>query len=211
MMNFRTIKDSIINILGTAEAGRFRTIGFQRQTKSAEEVKGNLRLVTVYYSAGTFPKRSGRNTGAVQHDITYRIEFTVSKSALGNLAIINNPESTPAEITTAIDAIQESAKLADESIDELFEIIYQILMDARNIDMGLSVGTVADRWIDSIQKDEPRPKGDLVVLTGSANLTLRTAEQVTGDPGIPDANIIDGILDIKENVPDITGVLIDNS
>lgn len=211
MMNFRIIKDSIINILGTAETGRFQTTGFQRQTKSAEEVIDNNRRVTVYYSSGSFPKNAGRNTGPVQHDITYRIELTVSKSARGNLAIINNPSSTPAQIAAAIDAVQEASQLADESIDELWEIIYQILMDARNIDMGLTVGTVANRWLDSFQKDEPRPKGELVVLTGSANLTLRTAEQVTGDPGTPDANIIETTMDIKDNIPDIAGVLIDNS
>ena len=211
MMNFRTIKDSIINILGTAAAGRFRTVGFQRQTKAAEECKGNLRLITVYYSTGYFPKRSGRNTGPVQHDITYRIEFTVSSPALGNLTIINNPLSTPAQIATAISAIQESAQLADQSIDELFEIVYQILMDGNNIDMQLPIGTVASRWIDSIQKDEPRTRGDLVELTGSANLTLRTSEQILGDPGTPGANIIDTTLDIKENIPNIAGTLVDNS
>lgn len=211
MMNFRIIKNSIINILGTAEAGRFRTVGFQRQTKSSEEVINNNRLVTVYYSGGSFPKRAGRNTGPVQHDITYRIELTVSKPASGDVSIINNPSSTPAEIAAAIEAIQEAAQLADESIDELFDIVYQILMDARNVDMGLTIGIVTNRWIDSIQKDEPRPKGDLVVLTGSANLTLRTAEQVAGDPGTPGANIIETISDIKDNIPDIAGVLIDNS
>jgi len=211
MMNFRIIKDSIITILGTAAAGRFRTVGFQRQTKAAEEVKGNLRLVTVYYSTGYFPKRSGRNTGPVQHDITYRIEFTVSSPAIGNLAIINNPLSTPAEISAAITGIQESAYLADQSIDELFEIVYQILMDGNNIDMQLPIGTIANRWIDSIQKDEPRTRGDLVELTGSSNLTLRTSEQILGDPGTPGANIIDTTLDVKDNIPNIAGTLVDNS
>ena len=211
MMNFRIIKDSIINILGVAEAGRFRTVGFQRQTKAVKECKGNLRLITVYYSTGYFPKRSGRNTGPVQHDITYRIEFTVSNPAIGNLAVINDPISTPAQIATAISAIQESAQLADQSIDELFEIVYQILMDANNIDMQLPIGMVASRWIDSIQKNEPRSRGDLVELTGSANLTLRTSEQIPGDTGTSDANIINATLDIKDNISNIAGTLIDNS
>ena len=38
MMNFRVIKASLIdNVIGPAEAGRFTTIGFQRQSKSAIE------------------------------------------------------------------------------------------------------------------------------------------------------------------------------
>lgn len=210
-MNFITIKNSIINILGTAEAGRYQTIGFQRQTKAAEEFKDTNRMVTVYYNRGDFPKSSGRNTGPVQHHITYRIELSVSKAAKADLTVINNPGSTPAQIAAAITAAQEAAQLADVSMDELWSIIYQVLMDGNNIDMGLAVGVVANRWVDFFQKDEPRPRGSLVVLTGNANLTLRTAEQITGDTGTLGANIIETIANIKDNIPDIAGVLVDNS
>ncbi|KPK96010.1 hypothetical protein AMJ80_02395 [bacterium SM23_31] len=211
MMNFRLIHDSIINILGLAEAGRFQTIGFQRQTKAVEEAVDNSRMVTVFYSAGNFPKTSAGLTGPVQHDITFRVELLVAKPATADIATINNPASTPAQKLAALAALQEAAQRADGSMDELIEIVYQILMDARNVDMGLPVGTVASRWIPSFQKDEPRPKGDLVQLTAAATLTLRTAEQIAGDPGVEGANIINNTLDIPGNTENITGVLIDNA
>jgi len=210
-MNFITIKNSITNILGLAESGRYRTVGFQRQTRAAEEVKGNNRQVTVFFSRGDFPKSSGRNTGPVQHDITYRIELIVSSAAKMDLSIINNPSSTPEQKAVALAAAHEAAALADELMDELWSIIYQILMDGRNVDMGLSVGTVANRWIDSFQKDEPRTRGKFVVLTGIGILTLRTGEQVSGDTGAPGANIINTTFDIKDNIPGIAGVWIDNT
>ena len=211
MMNFRTIKDSIINILGTAEAGRYQTIGFQRQTKAVQEAKDSNRMVTVYYSAGQFPENAGRRTGPVQHDITFRVEFTVAKAAQADLSVLNNPASTNTQRMAALTAAQEAALLADISMDELIEIIYQVFMDARNYDMGLSIGTVANRWISSVRKDEPRTKGDLVELTAAMTLTLRTAEQITGDTGTENANIIDGTLDIKDNNPNIAGVEVDNT
>jgi len=210
-MNFITIKQSIIDILIAAEAGRYRTVGNQQQTKAAEEVRNTKRQVAVYYSRGDFSKSSGRPTGPVQHDITFRIELTVSKSANADLTVLNNPASTPAQIATALAAAQTAAEAADQSMDEFWSIIYLELMDGRNVDMQLPVGTISSRWIDSFQKDEPRPRGDLVVLTGIANLTLRTAEQIPGEIGTPGANIIEKTLDIKDNIPNIAGTLTDNS
>ena len=69
MMLFRTIQAAIINdILGPAEAGRFRTVGFQRQAKAAEDALDNSRLVQVFYSSGSFPfAKSSRITP--QHNI----------------------------------------------------------------------------------------------------------------------------------------------
>ena len=81
MMNFRKIKGSIIqNVLGPAEAGRFQTIGYQRQTGSVQQAGSGVTNVQVFYSSGDFPK-STRWTGPVSHDITYRVELTVARAA----------------------------------------------------------------------------------------------------------------------------------
>jgi hypothetical protein len=190
-MKFRCIKDQIINnVLGPGEAGRFRTIGFQRQGKSADEVLDNLRMVQVYFSEGEFSKRGGRLSGPVQHDITFRIDLTVSKAASVDLHVINDTGSSSTAVTLALVALQEASERADDSFDELVNIVYQILMDARNIDMGFDQGVISGRWIDRIQKDQPLPRGEYVVLTGSMFLKLRAVEQVSGDIGI-----VDGIFD----------------
>ena len=129
MMNFRIIKENLINkILGPAEQGRFQVIGFQRQVKNAEEVLDWNRLVQVFYSSSDFSKRGGRPTGPVQNDVTYRVELTVSKAAQVDLSVINNESATPTQLAIAIAEFQEASQAADESLDELFEIIYQILI-----------------------------------------------------------------------------------
>lgn len=186
-MFFRTVKDSIINnVLGPAEHGRFQTVGYQRQLKSADETtEDSTRLVQVYYYSGDFEKAGGRLNGLNQHDITFRVDLTVSKPAKGDLSTINAPGATAAQIAAALSDFQEAAQVVDESMDELFDIVYQILMDARNIHLGLETkGEVANRWVSSLQKDQPVPRGEYVILTGSVTLNCRVAEHILGDEGV---------------------------
>ena len=186
MMNFRIIKNSIINnVLQPSEAGRFRTVGAQKQSKSASEILDNLRQVTLYYASGDFPKISGRKSGPVPHDITFRVEMSVSKACEGDLSVLENPSSTEVQRAAALNEFKLAADLADESMDELFEIVFQILMSGVNLDMGLEKGILTDRWISNFNKDNPLPQGEFIVLTGSCALTMRTGEELAGEIGIP--------------------------
>ena len=210
-MQFRVLKASIIDdVLVPAEGGQYVTVGAQRQSKSADEVKDSSRTVQLYYSAGDFPKRGAGLTGPTQHDITFRVDLSVSKAAEGDLSAINAVGATPAIIQAALAAFQEASALADDSIDELIDIIYQILMSASNVDLGLTEGEVANRWVSNIEKDNPLPRGDLVVLTASMRLTCRVSEEITGDEGTA-ANIFDSTVDIDGDDTEKTGVLTDNT
>jgi hypothetical protein len=180
-MNFREIKDRIIEILGSNANGRFQVIGFQRQNKNAEELVGVLRTAQVYYFSGDFPKGKSGILGPVDHAATYRIELTAASGAAGDLETIKSGSSTAAQKANKLLAFQSAAERCDCSLDEFFEIIYQILMDARNIDVGMPPGQVSNRWIQRIEKDDIEDKGDLVVLTGSMDFSLNTEEQILGD------------------------------
>ena len=208
MTNFRTVRDALNTLLGSAAAGRFAVVGFRRQGLDAAEIKGHARRVQVYYSQGDFPKSAGRNTGPSQHDMTFNIDIQVSQPAAVDLNTINNPASSPSQIATALAAMQESAERADESFDELADILYQILMDGRNYDIGLGKGVVANRWINSIRKDDPQPMGGLVVLTGRLEYVCRTVEEITGDTGVALTGGIDVTLDIVDDDVERTGVIV---
>ena len=211
-MIFETVKSSIVSILGTDGSGLFQTVGFQRQSVAAEQVLDELRQVQVYYSRGDMPKRAGRNTGPVHHDATYRIEMTVSKAAVGDLSTLDNPSATPAQLATALSNFTEATAEADSSLDELIGFVYQILMDGENYDMGVTKGTVSNRWVTNIQKDTPQPRGSLVVLTGAMDLNLRIAEPVTG---LDASTLVDGyydtVIDIDGDDVEQTGVIVDNA
>jgi hypothetical protein len=184
MMQFRTLKDSIVNILGAAEAGRYTTVGFQRQSSGGSEINASPK-VAVYYQSGEFATSRGRYTGTVMHDCTFTIELSVATAAKVDLSTLDDPGSSAIARAAALSALQESAKLADDAWDELLDTVYQVLMDARNIDMGLSVGDVSNRWIPRAQKDNPVPRGEFVMLTGRITMEARVAEEVVGDTGTP--------------------------
>lgn len=183
VMNFRVVNQAIIDTLGLSANGLFRVAGYRGQEKSAEEVKGNLRQVQCYYADGEFPKSSGRQTGATQHNMTFGIGLTVSAPAKCSLSAINTPGATSGQIAAALAAMTEASYNADILIDELYELVYQILMDGRNLDLNLPVGTISNRWITKLQKDDPNNKGDLVVLTGSVTYTCNTSECPAGATG----------------------------
>ncbi len=208
MMKFREVKDNIINILGSEEAGRYQTIGFQRQVKSADEVLDASRMIQVYYDSGAFDKSAGSINGPVSHDITYKIALTIAKSSGGDLSIINDPSSTATDISNAISAFQEASQRCDDSFDELVDIVYQILMDARNYDLGFAKGVISNKWVDQVQKETPMPQGEFVVLTGSMILTCRVSEELTGDDGTPGDKVFDTTIDIDGDSIEKTGVTV---
>lgn len=185
MMNFRIVNQAIINILGAAADSRFKVVGYAGQGSDVSEFKGNSRTVQSYYTFGSFAKSSGRQCGTTQHGMTFTIGLTCSSPARVNLAVLTQEGATAGQRAAALAAKQDADYLADLAIDELFEMVYQILMDARNVDLGLSKGTVTGRWIGEMQKDPPVPQGELVTVTGTVTFTCSTDETVTGDPGTP--------------------------
>lgn len=211
MMLFRKVKQSITNnVLGPAEDGRFQTIGFQRQTNDAEDSLDNLRHVQVFWSSSDFPKRGSGLQGPFKNEASYRIELSAAKEASIDLEVLNDDLATAEERATALASFQEAADLVDESFDELVDIIFQIIMDARNIDLGMPKGVVAERWLSQVKKDDPVPAGELAMLTGSMVLTCSVSEEAPGDPGVSGVKTMSTIVDIDGDDIEQTGVNVTN-
>jgi hypothetical protein len=185
MMNFELLEASIINLLGNAAGGEFRVIGYQKQAQEAFHIKDKDRSVQVFYLEGDYPKSAGSLSGPTMHDMTFALYMTVSMPAQGDLAAINNPLSTAEEYKTALANLETAEPLVNASWNELKRRVYQILMDARNLDLGLAPTRVANRWIDRAAKDPLQTRGELAILTGSMRLTCRMPEDVPGEVGDP--------------------------
>jgi hypothetical protein len=196
-MNFETLKAAIVDLLGNAAAGRFRVIGYQKQAQSAENVKDLDRSVQVFYKQGVFPKSAGSINGPVQHDMVFHIILTVSSASKGNLAALDNPNSTVADLKYALEHLKLAEENADALFDSLARIVFQILMDARNIDLGLEPVRVGGRWVETIVKDEVLIRGALVVQTGALRLTARMPEELLGDSVEHDLEVIDAGLEVE--------------
>jgi hypothetical protein len=207
MMRFRQIKDRIINILGNNANGRFRVIGYQKQTKNASETLGTLRTAQVYYFSGDFPKGKSGLNGPVQHECIFRVELTAAAAAAGDLETIKSAITTAQQKANKLLAFQSAAERCDCSFDELADIIYQILMDGRNLDVGMPEGEVSNRWINRIEKDDIEDRGELVTLTGSMDFSLNTKEDILGDTSGVEGALVHGVtLDIDGDDIEQTGV-----
>lgn len=209
MMTFRTVKTAIVDLLSDNAAGRFRVIGKQIMSKSADEIRDNDRLVQVYFSDGSFPKSAGRMHGSKTHDVTIEIDLSGCASATGDLSVLDSPDATAIQKAGAIAAIREASDVADQIIDELIDAVYNILMDARYEGLLLPKGTISSRWIDRIQKDTLIERGEFVVKTANMKYTCRVQEYVSGDIGNQPATVI-----INSSVPNDgdtgTGVNVEN-
>jgi|GEM_PF-1564651 len=207
MMLFRQVKRSITDkVLGPSEDGRYRTIGYQNQTEDAESSLDNERSVQVFWSDFNAPKNASALQGPFKHNVTYNIELSAAKATELDLEVLNSMSATPEDKAEALYGFQEAAELADESFDELVDIIFQVIMDARNIDLGMPKGVVASRWLSQAKKDDPVPAGEFALLTGSMTLTCSFSEEAGGDPGVEGAASINTVVDIADDDVEKTGV-----
>lgn len=198
MMRYRIVNQAIIDTLGAAATGRFRVLGYRGQGKDAVELRGNKRSVQVVFQSSDFTKGSSGLLGPATHDMTFLLILTVSAPAKVNLNVINAPNATPEQISIALAGMQDAAYEADAAMDELFEMAYQIVMDARNLWMGLERGEMSDRWVEKFEKDEPLPQGMLVTLTARMVFTCKVSEDIVGDIPVPADRVIDLGLDLSE-------------
>jgi len=193
MMNFRTIKSNIISILETAAAGRYEVVQSQRQKQGAKDINSNKKVIVYFYN-DQFSNNAGSTNGEVQSEVTFRIHLEVSSK--GKFTDLTDPGS-----------LKSAELVADDDWDEFAETIYQILMDARNMDLGMTVGNVANRYITNIQKDDINNNGENVVMVGRMDLTCITPESVPGDDGV-DGSSVYSSMEINGDTESKTGITV---
>lgn len=207
-MQFQVVRDALISVLGADSAllpiaNQFRVVGYQRQ---AEDAKTALNAsVQVFYNVGDFPRRSGGFVGEVKHTVEFRIEMTVAKKAEGDLSGFESA-ATEGAAAIALATFTDAAKLVDDAMDQLWSDVWNILMDSKNETYGLAVGAVSSRWVPSFRKDQPTPKGEIVLLTANASLNCAVDETVLGITGIGGDEFDVTLTDINGDTEQQTGV-----
>lgn len=204
-MVFRQVKASLVALLEAHAAGRFRVFGSQRQALSAAEFVGVGRAVRVYYTSGDFPKSAGSARGPIDHSLTFGLEMIVVEPSEVDLAVLENQGASNAQRIAALAAGTIAADRADDAMDEFAEILFQIIMDARNQDLGLARYTVGSRWVRGMVKRPMEPIGEYAMLGGEMTLTCSVEETVTGGTPIA-AELISGDVTIKDDNVQKTGV-----
>lgn len=182
-MNFELLEDAVTQLLIDNAAGKFQVAQGQEQALSAEEVQGSSKVIQVYWSEGDFPMNASGLSGPYQHDISLTLEFTVSMITSGDLSVLENGASTPAQLMAASAALENGNKRVHLEMRSFFRDVFQILMDGANIDpvAGESVGS---RWIENFKKDNILRRGQFAMLKGKAFYTCRMDEYVVGITGV---------------------------
>ena len=211
-MIFQQLKQSIVDLLGNNANDLFRVYGYQTSPKSAGEFLGNDRAIRVFYERGKFPRSKSSAMGDIEHDVHICFEFIVTEQTEVDVSVLSNPASTPEEKAAALAAAKEAANSADDSMDDFFALVFQILMDARNRDLGLPDFTLGlERWVDDFAKDEPVSSGEFVVLTAKSILTTSVTEPIQGETPVP-ADPNDSVfIEIGINGDETQKTSVDNS
>jgi len=220
-MQFEIAEQSILdNVLGPAESGRFITIGGQRQRESAKAIN-DKRKVMVIYNEGDFPESGGAQYGPVRHDMTFDVILIEATPAKADLSVLNDESASPDSKATALRQMAEPSIEANRNMNEFIRIIWQILMDLRNEQMGMvppddrpNLKLVSSRWISNIRKGDPVPEGEFVVLTASMSLNLTVSEDITGDdlPATPEDGVVfDGDIELDGDDVAAQGVEVTNT
>lgn len=212
MMNFRIVKESIVNnILIPGEKGQYKTLEYQTQGMGAEQILGNDRTAFVYYFQGDF---DGRRVGTQTHKITFNIELAVSSQAKMDLAALENAD--PAVRATAIANLETAGKINDESLDEFIDIIWNLIMAGNNDFLGIDETKypdlkVTNRYINSVQKDEPVQRGAYVVNTAIMKLVCNLFEQPPEKAGAPPSGTYDNTIYPEDSEIENTGIITENT
>lgn len=199
-MLFRTTKANLETILNNASGGLYTVVGYQQQGVGATEILGTKRRVQVFSSGQRFSEGESGPNGPFQGDTDFAVRLMVSAAATGDLTVINNPSSTGPQLSAAIAAFQDASKVADDSMDELIDLIFQVLMDASNQDIGFTEPPykVKNRWIAGWTKDDPLNHGEYVALTADFQFQCKIEEEVSGlTPTPAEAGPID-VTDVIE-------------
>jgi len=203
MMTFRTVKTALKTILEDNAGTNYQVVGGQRQSKAAVNIV-DLPLVQLFYESGSFPKSGGSMQTDKKHDASFRAEITVAKNSEVDLSVLTNPASTAPQIAAALAAMPDLSDECDDAWDKAFDDVYQVLMDARNHDLDLPNFAARDMWIDQVQKGQPLPKGQSLVLPGSIIISITMTETVSGLTGTL-GTTFDITTNIKDDQPDQAG------
>jgi len=130
----------------------------------------------VFYKGGAFPLSGSVRKGPTKHEIQFELAFIVSKaSSMDLVPFVSGTESDKAAALTLLDP---AAHAADRAMDQLWDDVYQAVMDVTKFDWGLTRGVVINRYVDRFSKDQPTHSGKHVILSASAIVTCHTQEEL---------------------------------
>jgi hypothetical protein len=172
--------NAIVTTLGAQADDRFRVIGYQRQTKSAERIRPKV-LVQCWIENAS--KDQGKNSlsGPKIHDVTVGIQYSVSRPATADIATLMNEASTDAQRATALENMNGADYNASIAMYLAWTAVDYILEDNRNKYFGLPDYSIQQPWHSDFRQDSPVEQGGMTFNTANSKFTFLVYESKLGD------------------------------
>lgn len=197
-MNFEDVQTAIITTIGNGASGNFRVCGYHNKPEDVANIKNTNASVSVFFSRARIPRGKSALQGPWQWDVTYNIELSISTPASADIATLNDEGSTQGERATALSNITNTRQLSNIALNSLIKYVYTIIHNPSNLDFGLTVGKIRNRWVDDIETNEdPIFSGDYLVSEATMHLSLTLSENTTDDV-LDDLEIIDTTLKLND-------------
>lgn len=180
------IKARLIALLGASAGSAFTLEGYQRQSHSAETMV--MPHVTVFWKSTDFPREgSGWQAGPFRASITFAVELKIAAPAKADLSVLESSGATASQLMAALSAMEAAAANADDMFDTAAGTLWSILMDPVNSQLsnGGTPLAMANRWVANARKEQPVPRGEYVILSGSLDYTCTGTETITSVVGTP--------------------------
>ena len=201
-MNFEDIQNAIITTLGNGADGNFRVCGYHNSPEDVENIKDTNASVSVFFVRARISKGKSSLQGPWQLDGIYNIELSISTCASADIETLADEESTQAQKATALSNITNTRQLANIALGVLIRNVFQIIFNPTNLDFGLTVGKIRNRWIEDIETgEEPKFMGDYLISEATMHLSATWSETVE-DEDVEDLEIIDTSLKLDNEPSD---------
>jgi hypothetical protein len=153
-------------------------------------------IIELHISGGNFFDIGSATLGDKNHRFTIQITIIVSKPASIDLAVIEDPSSTPLEIASAIASGQKAGNEAYEETFNVFELIFLLINNRENYDFGLDKFSIKSKELGKYKINRHIVNGNMATVFGEMNVELKVLETVEGSiPTTAEDPIVIGYTD----------------
>ena len=196
MLKSKQVLDAFASLL--AASPDFQVIG-SPDANYDESESAFLPIVELHIPDGNFHDRGSSVYGKKTHSFKIQVSIIASARSSYDLALINNPGSTPEQIATAITAGQTATHNAFVSAYDILSLVFSFINNAQNYDLGMDEFEIKDKRYSDYKMSKPVLTGNMATVTIVSSIDCIVEEDTTGLTPVaseepPVKGVVDGTL-----------------
>jgi hypothetical protein len=189
LTNWQQAIINLRNYLQENSNGCYHVVGNTKQSNNSVSVE-KMPLIQVFHAGGNFPKNKSSMNSETAYNAIAAVRITTAAKASVDLDVLQNPSSTPEEITAAIAGMGSAEFEANELCDTIFAITFNLIMGSGGERFGDDTKpyNISDRWGDDFKKESVLPGGSIAVINGYYHISFTSFDIPTGkNPTTPES------------------------